>query len=232
MKIKPLSPIFASKLTSKLRNKISKDFRYKIIENKVMEDIDSIIVLGNGNVDDLAIPILCYHLNGSKIVGITKPDNRKRISVVKGFPEYISGTSIVKLALVMDKEDQELDEIFEQIEYELRNQHIQFSIKEDTSGGQFKHYQCRFVNKTFDFILIISCLLDVQTITHKIEDHLIKAAIKLSKIHNPNLQDTKETWNSLDSRIQSEILNRLLTNKSLSSEVFPQHFKGLQLLEE
>ncbi len=47
---------------------------------------------------------------------------------------------------------------------------------------------------------------------------------------NPN--DTKETWNSLDARHQSEILNYFVNSMSFSSEVFPQHFKGLRLFEE
>ena len=58
MKINILSPIFKGKLTQKLTNKISKNFRYDIIVDKPKDHIDSIIILGNGNIDDLAIPIV------------------------------------------------------------------------------------------------------------------------------------------------------------------------------
>ncbi len=232
MKLKPLEPKFEATLTSKLSKKISSKFRYQIMDNKPKGDIESIIVLGNGNVDDYTIPIICHHLNGNKIVGITKPEGKHRNATLSEFPTYISRLKINKLALVMDQENQELDEIFEQIENELGNRHIQFRVNEDLSGDQIKHYQCEFVNKTFDFILIISGLLDIQTNTHKIEDHLVKAALRLSKMSNSNPQDTKEIWNSLDARLQSEILNYFVNSMSLSSEVFPQHFKGLRLLEE
>ncbi len=230
MKIKPLLPKFEATLTSKLSKMISSKFRYGIVDNKPKGDIESIIVLGNGNVDDFTIPIICHHLNGNKIVGITKPEGKHRNATLSEFPTYISKLKINKLALVMDQEDQELEEIFELIESELKNRHI--VVNEDTSGDHFKHYRCKFINKTFDFILIISGLHDVQTNSHKIEDHLVKAGIRLSKISNSNQQDSKETWNSLDAHLQREILNNFVNSMSLSSEVFPQHFDGLRLLEE
>ncbi len=231
MKIKPLSPVFAARLTSKLRNMISKDFRYKILVDMVKEDIDSIIVLGNGNVDDMAIPIVCYHLNGNRIVGITKPDGKKRLNALNEFPKYISGSKIDKIALVMDQEGENLAGIFKQAEHKLRDQNIGFELTKNDS--RFKLYQCKYGSRTFDFILIINGLDDISTETHKVEDHLVKAALELSKISNSNLQDSKETWNSsFDASIQNEILNKLVDSESLSSEVFPQHFDGLRLLEE
>ncbi len=212
-----------------MRNKISKDFRYKIITDKATEDIGSIIVLGNGNVDDLAIPIVCNHLNGTKTVGITKPDGRKRLSVLSELPIYISAHKIGKIALVMDQEDDDLNEIFNQAESKLRDQHIQFETV--ISNSRFKQYQCKHGSRTFDFIIIISGLNDFQTRAHKVEDHLVKSALRLSKLSG-DPQDSKDTWNSIDTHLQEEILNILVKNKSLSSEVFPQHFNGLRLLEE
>ncbi|VVB90368.1 Uncharacterised protein [uncultured archaeon] len=232
MKLKPLSPDFETKMISKLSKKISRDFAYKIVDTKARGEIDSIIVLGDGDVDDYTIPIVCHHLNSKKIVGITKPEGKKhRNATLSEFPTYISKLKINKLALVMDQEDQELEEIFQLIESGLKNQHIM--IKKNTSSDQFKHYQCEFINKRFDFILIISGLPDVKTNAHKIEDHLVKAGAKLSKISNPNRQDSKETWNSsFEVPVQNEILKKLVNDKSLSCEIFPQHFDGLRLLED
>lgn len=234
MKIKPLLPIFEAKLTSKLIKKISKDFRYKIVDTKAKGEIDSIIVLGNGDVDDLTIPIVCHHLNGSKIVGITKPEGKKRCKVLSEFPKYISKLKIDKIALVMDQEKDDLDKILKKIEKDLKNLNIKFDeVNGVESDNQVKHYQCMYGSKKFDFILIISGLPNIQANTHKIEDHLVKAALKLSKISNSNLQDSKKTWNSyFDASLQKEILKKLVENISLSSEVFPQHFDGLRLLEE
>lgn len=228
MKLDSPSSIFKAKLTSKLSKKISKSFRYNIIVDKAKENIDSIIVLGNGNVDDLAVPIVCHHLNGSKIVGITKPERGKRTDALSDFSTYVSGTKIDKIALIMDQEN--LNEIFGRIKNKLMNQNIPYEMIIDDS--RVKQYRCRYGSKSFDFILIISGLEDIPTESHKIEDHLINGALKLSKISNANLlQDSKDTWNSIDARLQKELLNNFVTNKILSSEVFPQHFIGLKLLE-
>jgi hypothetical protein len=230
MKIDIPIPIFKGKLTQKLTNKISKSFRYNIIIDKAKEHIDSIIILGNGNIDDLAIPIVCHHLNGNKIVEIVKPDGRKRIETISGFPTYVSGNNIDKIALIMDQEEENLDEIYKRIEHKLMDQNILFEIIMENS--RVKQYRCMCGSKQFDFILIISGLDNIATQGHKIEDHLINGALKLSKISNANLlQDSKDTWNSIDAPLQKEILNYFVNNRVLSSEVFPQHFNGLQLLE-
>jgi len=228
MIIKPLSPVFAARLIDKLRNKVSKEFRYKIIAEKAKDNIASLIVLGNGNVDDIAVPIVCHHLNGSRITGISKPDGKKRLAVLSELPTYISGHKIDKIALVMDQEDDDLDGIFNQAEKKLGYHHIRFEVA--NGNTRFKHYQCKYGSRTFDFILIINGLNDFQTKTHKIEDHLVKGALRLSKVSN-DPQDSKETWNSFETQLQVEILNNLVKNKSLSSEIFPQHFEGLRLLE-
>lgn len=230
MKIDIPSPIFKVKLTQKLTNKISKSFKYNIIIDKVKEYIDSIIILGNGNVDDLAIPIVCYHLNSNKIVGIVKPDGRKRIETISDLSPYVSGTKIDKIALIMDQEGENLDEIYERIKNKLMNQNIRSEIIMENS--RVKQYRCWYGSKQFDFILIISGLDNIATQSHKIEDHLVKGALELSKISNANLlQDSKDTWNSFDASLQKEILNYFVNNKGPSSEIFPQHFIGLQLLE-
>lgn len=230
MKINIPSPIFKVKLTSKLYNKISKSFSHDIIVDTIKKDIDSIIVLGNGNVDDLAIPIVCHHINDNKIVGIVKPDGRKRTEVIRGFSEYLSGTKIKKIALIMDQEGENLEEIFETIRHKLMNQNIRFEIVME--DHRVKQYQCWYGSKKFEFILIISGLDCIPNESHKIEDHLINGALQLSKVSKENLlQDSKDIWNSIDTPYQKEILNYLIKNKGLSSKIFPQHFMGLQLLE-
>lgn len=228
MKIYP-SSIFKARLTSKVSTMISKSFRYDIIIDKARKDIDSIIVLGNGNVDDLVTPIVCHHLNGSKIVGITKPD-RKRTEAISGFSAYVSGTKINKIALIMDQEEEDLDTIFTRINDKLMNLNIRSEMIVDYS--RIKQFRCKYGSRTFYFILIISGLDCIPSRTHKIEDHLINGALKLSRILNASLQDSKDNWNSLDVPLRKEILNDFVNDGVLSSEVFPQHFAGLQLLEE
>lgn len=228
MKLKPTPPIFATKLTKKV-SKISKDFRYKIIETKDIS-FSTLIVLGNGDIDDLIVPIVCHHLNGIKVVGITKPE-KTRISILKDLPIYISKLKISKIALIMDQEDDRLDTIYEQVEGNLRNLNIRFSLSE--SEDRMRKYNCKLGSRTFDFILIISGLEEILADKHRIEDHLVKVAIDLGKIDPPSEKiDTKDTWKTFDESVKSEILSRLKDDKSFSRKIFPQHFNGLELLEK
>ncbi|RLI86802.1 MAG: hypothetical protein DRO98_04890 [Archaeoglobales archaeon] len=224
MRLKPTPSIFATKLTKKV-SKISKELRYKLIETKDV-DFDTFIVLGNGDVDDNVIPIFCHHLNGIAVVGITKPEGKTRISVLTDFPTYISKLKISKIVLVMDQENDRIDTIYEQIERNLRNLNIRFSLAEDES--RIRRYSCSLGSKIFDFILIISGLDDIPADKHRIEDHLVKAAVDIGKIDPPNEKiDTKVTWKTLSESQKSEILNKLKESKSFSRKIFPQHFKGL-----
>ena len=72
-------------------------------------------MLKDGDVDDLVVPIVCYHLDGTKTVGITKPE-KTRISTLKDFPIYIPKLKIGKIVLIMDQENDPIDTIYEQIE--------------------------------------------------------------------------------------------------------------------
>ena len=227
MRLKPTPPIFATKLIKKV-SKISKEFRYKIIETKDVY-FDTLIVLGDGDVDDLVVPIVCHHLDGTKTVGITKPE-KTRISTLKDFPTYIPKLKISKIVLIMDQEDDLIDTIYKQIESNLRNLNIGFDLAED--GDRMRKYNCRLGSRTFDFILIISGLEEITADKHRIEDHLVKAAMDLGKIDPPSEKiDTKETWKTLDESAKSEILSRLKESRSFSREILPQHFSGLELLE-
>ncbi len=227
MRLKPLSPQLATKLAKKA-SKISKELRYKIIETKSV-DVDSIIVLGDGDVDDIVVPIVCYHLNGTKTVGITKPE-KTRISVLRVFPIYVSKLKISRIVLIMDQEDDLIDTIYKQVESNLRDLRIEFDLSK--AEDRMRKYNCRLGSRTFDFILIVSGLEEILANKHRIEDHLVKAAINLGKIDPPSGKiDTKITWKTLDESLKSEILNRLKESKSFSYKIFPQHFNGLELLK-
>lgn len=227
MRLKPTPPIFATKLTKKV-SKISKELRYKIIETKDV-NFDALIVLGDGDVDDLVVPIICHHLDGTKVVGITKPE-KTRISTLKDFPIYISKLKISKVVLIMDQEDDPIDTIYEQIESNLRGLNIGFDLAEDRD--RMRKYNCKLGSRSFDFILIISGLEEIPADMHRIEDHLVKAAMDIGKIDPPSEKiDTKKTWKTLDESVKSEVLSRLKESRSFSREILPQHFSGLELLE-
>ncbi len=120
--------------------------------------------------------------------------------------------------------------IYEQIESNLRDLNIGFDLSEDRD--QMRKYNCRLGSRSFEFILVISGLEEIPADMHRIEDHLVKAAMDPNKIDSPTEKiDTKITWKTLDESVKSEILNRLKGNESFSREIFPRHFSSLELLE-
>jgi len=226
MRLKPTPPMFATKLTKSV-SKISKELKYKIIETKDV-NFDTLIVLGDGAVDDLVVSIICHHLDGTKVVGITKPEET-RIGTLKYFTTYISNLKISKIVLIIDQKEDQINTIHEQIESKLRNSNIRFDLSEDRD--RMRKYNCRLGSWSFDFILIISGLDEIPANKHRIEDHFIKAAMNLGKIDPLSREiDTKVTWKTLDESVKGEILNRLKDSKSFLREIFPQHFSGLALL--
>ena len=230
MRLYPISPIFAARLRSKT-GKISKKFMFEIIDVHG-SNIDSLIVLGNGDVDDQVIPIICHHLNGSKVVGITKPEGQTRINVLKNIPTYVSNLKIKTIVEIMDQEEDTLERIYNQIERHLQDMNIRFELVRNINRA--RKYECRFGSRTFNFILVISGVESLASEKHNIEDHLIQAAIESSKLdismENARI-DSKKIWRSFSKENQYEILSEILNRKSLAQKILPQHFEGLKFLE-
>ena len=232
MKLKPTPPIFAARLSKKL-SKLSKELKYSVIETRDV-DFNALIVLGNGDVDDLVMSILCHHLNGVITAGITKP-KETRVGVIKNFPIYISNLKINKILLVMDQEDDQINTIHEQIEDKLRKLNIRFEFKLSESSeaeNRVRKYNCSYGSRSFDFMLVVSGLDEIPVNKHRIEDHLVKSGRRLNLIDTLPREDTKLAWKSYNRPQKNEILNRLLTNKSFSRDTFPQHFRGLEFIKD
>jgi len=69
MKLLPITTKFASRFQAKIR-KISKNLAHHTIAERVKPQ--SLLLLGDGELDDQVAAILCYHLNGEKVAAIAK----------------------------------------------------------------------------------------------------------------------------------------------------------------
>jgi len=225
VRLKPLSPQLEAKMKKKLSKLISKNFKSSVLSEE--GDIDSIIMLGDGDRDDLVIPLVCHHLNGEKTVGIVKPVN-PRIGAINELMTIVPILKINKIALVMDQEEDELNRIYRQIERKLRKMNVKF--EKEVVDGRLVRYFCKLGPREFELILIISGIDEMPLNTHKIEDHLLKAFSMHSKTEY-EYKDSKKAWEDLDKSAQREVLRKLRDSKSLCLDILPQHFSGLRLLE-
>lgn len=243
MNVNLIDPYLKSTLKDQLP-KIEKGLN-KVIVNK---EINYIMMLGNGSLDSIIMVIISYNLNHTKTVGMTKPKNKEKYDMIIGpyiktnktiypqgcdlvkiIPTYIKYSN--KVALVIDQEYETLDSIFQRIDKNLAAINIKIDSKEKINDKAI-HYQCSFASKKLDFILIISGLSELQTKSHKIEDHLIKIATKLNKINPKIIRDSKDIWRSLNDSIKNDVMRHLCHNNDLLIEIFPQHYRGLNLLKQ
>ncbi|WP_456475374.1 hypothetical protein [Candidatus Pyrohabitans sp.] len=225
MRLKPLHPHFKAKMERKLSKLISKDFKNTVLSEE--GEVRSLIILGNGNIDDLVIPIICHHLNGEKTIGIVKPIN-PRIGAISELSVVVPRLSVNKIALVMDQESDELEELYRRIEDKLRRMNVKFE-REDIHRRLLR-YTCRLGPREFELILIISGIDDAPSEMHKIEDHLLKALSELSKTEY-RAGDSKKVWRGLGTSTQRNVLLKLKGTRKLCLDIFFQHSRGLKFLE-
>jgi hypothetical protein len=73
MRVHPLDNKLYDNIRSKLR-KIDKQLPQKVLADNVTPTaIDSLIVLGDGRMDYVVVPLICHHLDGNKTAAIVKP---------------------------------------------------------------------------------------------------------------------------------------------------------------
>jgi len=79
-------------------------------------------------------------------------------------------------------------------------------------------------------ILVINGLDEIHTDKHSIEDHLLKAAEKLS-MEIGDFENSKAAWESLPHDLQLKIFEDLRTHRKLMESVFPQQVLGCKYIE-
>lgn len=205
-----------------------------LVKEVATQDLDTLVVIGDGTPDDIAFSIIAFHLKGDKIAGIVKPKEEKRIDCIGLIPAYLKG-NIRKIIFLMDQEDESLHTIYEGIQKSLKNLakcEIKIIDEEDESEKRLKVYECKYKygSKEFELILVINGLDEIHTDKHSIEDHLLKAAGML-KIEVGDSENSKEAWNSIKDR-HEDIFKELKKKRKIVEGVFPQQIQGCKYLTE
>jgi len=227
MKLKPLTSEFEAKISKKLKNFVSKRFRADVLTGEPAE-IECLILLGNGDTDDLVVPVVCHHLNGSTVAGVAKPVN-PRLGALDELLHIISRLRADRIALVMDQERDAPEKIYGKVEECLRRRNVRIS-SENLEHSRAKMYRCRMGSGKFELVVILSGTDDTSD-SFKIEDHLIKARSMISGLEYPE-GDAKEHWRSMSMDDKREVLKRLVESRELCERALPQHFAGLSLLKD
>ncbi|RLE85712.1 MAG: hypothetical protein DRJ41_00670 [Thermoprotei archaeon] len=204
--------------------------KLKIPLVKGYQPVDVVIVIGNGVPDNIMCMILAHKLNGTRIIGLTKPER----SLSGTFHELAFHTRVRKIVVILDQEDRNLDEVWRYLETELRRAGIKINIV--NSEPRLCIYSCSYGNHLFEVIAVINGL-EMPYRKHTIEDHLLKiceelCGSKLSQMLGTRSVDPKEMWNRLRN-MHFEVYSYILkANISKLEEIFHYHIKALKLVLE
>jgi hypothetical protein len=211
---------------SKTAINITRLRKYNFETRRIIADwqnkLAGLIVLCNGTPDDIVLGILAYHLNGTKVVGIVKPSNKRHLSSLSETKTYLD-LNVTKIFYLIDQEDFELDDLFSRIESEMQNIGIEYTL--GLERERVRIYNCILPNKSFTIAIVVNGLSEIVTDKHCIEDHLIKAG------DIQNNQDTKATWESLIDQTRNNVFRKLKTSE-IATEIFIQQRIGLDTLFE
>jgi len=217
--------IFESGLESSLRSFIRRiDKKLSEIVDAKTGRVDSLIVLGDGNEDARVILLLCHHLDGKKAVGVIKPV-LKRYGAIQELKRLNIIMNCSKIVFVFDQEDDDLDELYRDVENELNGIGIKFEKGEKFSISRIRSYSCSLGGHVFELVVVVNGLDGVGGPNHKIEDHLVKLAGVAGE------GDSKEVWNKLDEGTRRDVYRKILNDRKEAERVFAQHFAGLGLLD-
>ncbi len=196
------------------------DKRLSAILDEKSGEIDSLIVLGDGNEDARVVALLCHHLRdcGKKAVGVIKPQS-KRYGAIADLRNYLP--RLRKVALILDQENDTLEDLYEEVEKKLNQAGIRLERDMELQARRVRGYLCSLGDHEFRLVVVVNGLDDVRSPSHKIEDHLVR----LAGIDEEG--DSKDVWSRTDESSKLEVFRRIYEDRKAAEEVFSQHFSGL-----
>ncbi len=227
-------------LTEKLRRNIMKlkraNFRVRDFIKLETPSFDTLIVIGDGNLDGIVAAIIAHHMNGAKTVAMTIPECESGYTS----PTRCTGDIVLEIVIkskfmkkfstmlfITDQKDApRVGDVFRNITCRLENCGVDFTDIDKTCNNRVKAFKCKTGDWAFNLVCVVNGLDDVPSEKHCIEDHLVKVR-NLKLIDN----DSKKTWWALEKSRRYEILGRL-SNKSVVEKFFPQHICAFQLIEQ
>ncbi|MEM2972007.1 MAG: hypothetical protein QW270_06245 [Candidatus Bathyarchaeia archaeon] len=142
-----------------------------------------------------------------------------------------------KIIFSIDQDDQELNNLKTQLENEMKENSIHFSLEEQQN--RLYIYNCSYVQHQFEFIVAINGLnASYRYSKHTIEDHLLSLFMKTSNNSQELMEaleksggNPKEAWRLLK-RYHDNVYFGLLNRKiSDLQRIFPQQIESLRKLE-
>jgi len=230
MRLFPLEP--TSRTAANLR-RLERDLGLRIMGE---DDVDKIVIIGNGTPDDIVIALLGHARNGKNVLGILKPTYKGTAAVraVKGIIRTFPKVS--KFLLLLDQESDSLESIEERLDREIRESALTVISKEKRETRLIR-YSCKLASSSFSLIVAINGLDASPYSKRTIEDHLLEAAKRLLESNEverltQGSSDPKDAWNRLH-RIQSKVY-KYIVNMPVEEleQLFPQQMRGLRELTD
>ncbi|KAF5432202.1 hypothetical protein C5S39_04165 [Candidatus Methanophagaceae archaeon] len=201
-----------------------------LIEYVKPRDFDTLVVIGDGTPDDIAVSIIAFHSEADKIVGIVKPPGITGLGVIDLIPRYLKG-NIHKILVLLDQEDNILSEIHEILQKRLQKVATrELEIIEEKTEKRLRVYNGKYGGKEFELILVINGLDEIRTDQHTIEDHLLKAA-EMFSIDVGDFEKSKKAWQAIIPERQLKIFKELKAKRKLVGTIFPQQVEGCEYLK-
>ncbi|RLG49654.1 MAG: hypothetical protein DRO00_09735 [Thermoproteota archaeon] len=228
MRLFPLEP--TSRTAANLR-RLERDLGLRIIGE---DDVDKIVIIGNGTPDDIVIALLGHARNGKNVLGILKPTytGTAAVRAVKGIIRTFPKVS--KFLLLLDQESNSLESIEERLDREIRESALTV-ISKEKRGARLIHYSCKLASSGFSLIVSINGLDASPYNMHMIEDHLLEAARMLLG-HNEverltrGSSDPKDAWKRLHQKYIDVYRHIVNMPKDELEQLFPQQMRGLREL--
>jgi|LGVE01.1.fsa_nt_gb hypothetical protein len=226
MKLYTLDP--SNRLATNIA-RISNDIRMNVLTKFGPPGLDTLVVIGDGTPDDIAVSIIAFHSEADKIVGIVKPEIRG-LGVIDLIPRYMEG-NIRKILVLLDQDDYILSTFHEKLQKRLQKVATsELEIIEGKAEKRLRVYNGKYGGKEFELILVINGLDEIRTDQHTIEDHLLKAAEILS-LDVGDFENSKKAWQSIISERQLKIFKELKAKRKLVRTIFPQQVKGCEYIK-
>lgn len=167
MKLKPLTPPPGWVIT----RSIVKYPRRRRIPLATTQEIDKVIIVGNGVRDAVVCMILAHKLNGEEPVGITKPREERGIVALRIIPTLLSALRLNKILFIVDQEESKLENIWNKANETFRTHGMECEKWENHERVSI--FNCTYSGRKVKVIIVVNGLNILSITKHAIEDHLL-----------------------------------------------------------
>ncbi len=185
--------------------------------------VDGLIVVGDGTPDDVVVTLVAHILDGERCTSGLLVSTRKGVGSVETVIDVVRTFPNRPIALVIDQDREDLEELYEKIAGKFREFGVQLEMKD--GGRRWREYVARFHPESNELIIVVNGLGDY--ISHKIEDHLLMLkGLTPERLRSEGYpEDPKEAWKRFSSQNKDFLVEVLKELREMSDveRYFPQH---------